>query len=400
MPRLKLPLFFYIIFFMTAMVLAIGHIKMIFHISGWGWFLPLMAAMIVLLNKRSSITFPIILWLPWVFVVLVYLFFSDYSAWQRSAQLLCPIVIGMAASAFRLDEEELSVFIKYCHYLAVFLLFIAGLKSGLLLTGRLPAITGLAPEVITGSLLATLYATQYSLGYSKALYWWFLMAALPVIALTRTAIVAIGLTLPLNLGPLKISKRTLIIALICVIGVYVFYSPRVQHKMFYSGQGEMSDVLSEDFRTTGRFAMWEQFSEGIALKPWFGYGTGAGEDLAAQLTGLPASYPHNDWYLSLYDYGIFGTSVFALTILMFAVHLYMRARSSEGLTKCLFIAGASSYVPFVLFMFTDNIMVYASFFGNLQFAIIGLAYGSYMDYDEGGDFMDQRDEDILSSQTP
>lgn len=377
MTRLKLPFFFYVIFFMSGLVLAIGHVKIIFNISGWGWFLPLVVALLVLLNKNNRVAFPVFLWLPWIFVVLIYLFLSDYSAWQRSAQLLCPIAVGIAASTFRLDEEELAVFLQHCHYLAIVLLFFAGIKSGLLLTGRLPDITGLAAEVITGSLLASLFATQYALGYHRSLYWWFLMAALPVIAITRTAIVAIGLTLPLNFGPLKMSRRILIIAAVCVIGVIVFYSPRVQHKMFYSGQGEMSDLLSEDFRTTGRYHMWEQFEYKIKEKPWFGYGVGSGEVFAAQITGLSFTYPHNDWYLSLYDYGIFGTSIFAMTILIFAIHLYRYSRFSLGLTKCLFLTGASSFVPFVLFMFTDNIMVYASFFGNLQFTIIGVAYGSF-----------------------
>jgi hypothetical protein len=33
-------------------------------------------------------------------------------------------------------------------------------------------------------------------------------------------------------------------------------------------------------------------------------------------------------------------------------------------------------------MFTDNVMVYASFLGNLQFTMIGLAYGVYQITDD------------------
>ena len=377
MIRLKLPFFFYVIIFMIGIIYAFGGVKIIFNLSGWAWFLSFILSLFIILHDKSRITFPIILWLPWILVVLIYLFLSDYSALQRSAQLLCPIVVGIAASTFRLDEEEIDVFIQHCQYLTIVILLTSSIKSGLLLTGRLPDITGLATEVITGSLLASLFATQYALGYHRALYWWFLMAALPVIAITRTAIVAVGLTLPLNFGPFKMTKRLLIISIVCIVGVAVFYSPRVQHKMFHSGQGEMSDVLSEDFSTTGRYAMWEQFKYKIKEKPWFGYGAGAGEVFASKITGLPSTYPHNDWYLSLYDYGIFGTSIFAITILIFSISLYRYSLFSSGLTKCLFLTGASSFVPFVLFMFTDNIMVYAAFFGNLQFTIIGVAYGAY-----------------------
>ena len=126
--------------------------------------------------------------------------------------------------------------------------------------------------------------------------------------------------------------------------------------------------------------MWEKFEYKIKKKPWFGYGAGAGEDFTRKITGNRLAYPHNDWYLSLYDYGIFGTTIFALTILLSMIHLYRRSLFTQGNTRCLLITGASSFLPFLLFMFTDNIMVYASFFGNLQFTIIGIAYSAYNTY--------------------
>ncbi len=326
---------------------------------------------------RRRVNFPFFLWLPWGFFVLIYLIISDYPALQRSAQLLCPVIVGMAASTFQFDEEMLTVFVNHCRYLAFALLGIVGIKSGLLLTGSLPDITGLAAEVMTATLLGTLFVAQYTIGDRKGLYWWLLMSCIPIIAVTRTAIVIAGLSLPLNLGPIRISKRILFILIICIIGISIFNTPRVQQKMFYTGSGEMSDVLSDDFRTTGRYAMWEQFDDEIRKEPWFGHGTGAGEAFTRQITHGISGYPHNDWYLSLYDFGITGTIIFAMTIIVFSVNLYKGSQFSTGTAKCLFIAGASSFIPFALFMFTDNIMVYASFFENLQFTMIGLAYGAY-----------------------
>jgi O-antigen ligase len=375
--RLKLPLFFYLIFIMTGLTLAIGQVKIVYRITGWGWFLPLVFSMFVIISSRRKINFPCFLWLPWGLVVSIYFLMSDYPAFQRSMQLLTPVIVGMAASMFRFDEKMLSVFIKYCRCVAFVTLGIVGMKSGLLLTGNLPDITGLAPEVMTGALLGTLFATQYTFGNRKALFWWVLMSCIPIVALTRTGIVASGLTLPLNLGPLKMRKRIFFISILCIIGVGLFYTPRVQRKMFYSGSGEMSDVLNQDFRDTGRFYMWEAFADEIKKRPWFGYGIGAGEEFTRKITFGIMRYPHNDWYLSLYDFGIIGTAIFTLTILVFSIKLYRRSRSSTVTAKCLFIAGASSFIPFALFMFTDNIMVYASFFGNLQFTMIGIAYGAY-----------------------
>ncbi len=380
MTNLRLPLFFYIIFIMAGLALTIGNLKIIFYIRGWAWFLPLILSLLIVSGRNFRTSFPIFLWIPWIAVVLIYLFLSEYNALQRSLQILCPIVVGMAASSFRLTDDDLSVFIMYCRYLAVILLILAGVKSGLLLTGQLPKVTGLAAEVMTAALLATLFASQNSMSVYRALWWWALMAFLPVIALTRTAIVAIGLTLPLNLGPMKFSKRITFIVIISILALVIFYSPRVQHKMFISGEGEMSDILSDDFHTSGRYYMWERFAYKIKQRPWLGYGGGAGQDYTHKITGNRLEYPHNDWYLSLYDYGILGTAIFAFTMLLSVIHLHRRSLFTQGYTKCLLITGASSFIPFMLFMFTDNIMVYASYFGNLQFTIIGVAYGAYNSY--------------------
>jgi hypothetical protein len=42
----------------------------------------------------------------------------------------------------------------------------------------------------------------------------------------------------------------------------------------------------------------------------------------------------------------------------------------------LLVGAATAFIPFVVMMISDNILVYASFFGNIQFAILGLGYGA------------------------
>jgi len=56
--------------------------------------------------------------------------------------------------------------------------------------------------------------------------------------------------------------------------------------------------------------------------------------------------------------------------------LLRRARRAIGHSRILIYAGATSFLPFVLFMYTDNIILYAAFFGNLQFTILGLVYAA------------------------
>jgi O-antigen ligase len=113
----------------------------------------------------------------------------------------------------------------------------------------------------------------------------------------------------------------------------------------------------------------------IRQRLWLGHGTGSTRVFIKKRTGGLA-YPHNDWLLTLHDHGIFGTAVYTLCLLLAMFHALRRAKTASGESRLLFLAGASSFIPFALIMFTDNIMVYASYYGNLQFTILGLAYAS------------------------
>jgi hypothetical protein len=114
----------------------------------------------------------------------------------------------------------------------------------------------------------------------------------------------------------------------------------------------------------------------IASKPWWGHGANASEEIILKLTNGQLTHPHNDWLRFLYDYGIVGTALFLLTIIVQVRNLLKKARHSEGEIRTFFFAAASTFLPFILIMFTDNIVLYAAFYGNLQFTIIGLAYAA------------------------
>ncbi len=376
--QVKLPFIVWVVVVFTFVACIGGKGILGYQISGLGWFVPLVVSLLILMKKPGRIKFPIRIWVPWICLVIGYVIVADVpNALQRSIMLLCPIIVGIAVSQYSITEQALQSFKKLYHYLAIALLIVAGFKSGLLITGALPKMASLAAEVMTGALLCSLYASRYALGEKKAMIWWGALAAIPIIALTRMGIAAAGVTLPLTFAPLKRFKRVFIIILIGVIELGIFYMPRTQEKMFYSGQGTFAELRLDnpDFATTGRSFMWDMMKPGIKEKPIFGHGANASEMFILVLTGGLA-HPHNDWLRLLYDYGYVGTFIFALCILMQFFHTLKRAKKTSGETKNLFFAGASSFLPFVLFMFTDNIILYAAFFGNLQFTILGLAYAS------------------------
>jgi O-antigen ligase len=350
-----------------------------YRLSGYAWVVSLATAVIVYLSKRGSITFPVHVWVPWILVVLIYLLRSENEhAFQRSIMIVCPLIIGMAVSGERVTDRVLITFTKAYRFLAIVLCVSTVFKTGMHLTGVLPTASGLAPEVMTGALLCTLFASNYMFGLKTALYWWVALAAIPVIALTRMGIIAAGLSLPLTFAPMRVAKRVALAAMILMVGYSIFLTERVQQKTFYSGSGTFQDIRwdNPDVATYGRRQVWDHMQAQIEADPWFGHGANASEAYVMKLTGSLV-HPHNDWLRLLYDYGYVGTAIFSLCMLWQVIHLLRTGRNATGLSRILFYAGASSFLAFSLFMFTDNIILYVAFFSNLQFTMIGLAYAAH-----------------------
>lgn len=374
----KLPIIVWIVFTTTSFACAFGGTGFLaYSVAGYAWILCLAVSVMAIPANLDRMSFPVSVWVPWALFVVLSGYMSDYTNMQRSALILCPIVVGMAASAAKINEKQLLNFGLLVRIFSISLLILAVILTGLLLTGQLPAATGLAPQAITATLLASFFVSGYSFGRVKDLLWWGAIAMLPVLALTRMAIFVTGLSVPFTFSPMKLRMRVVLTAIVAVLGLALFYSPRVQQKMFMTGEGTLKDIGKEKkLATSGRRYMAEILLLEIAQKPWWGHGANASEELILKLSDGQLTHPHNDWLRFLYDYGIVGTSIFLLTMLLQVRHLLKKARHSEGEIRTFFYATASSFLPFALIMFTDNIVLYAAFFGNLQFTIIGLAYAA------------------------
>ncbi len=371
----RLPFIVWVVVIATGAAFFGGEGVLGYRMSGLAWLIPLFFSILSILKSSGRVKFPFKLWLPWIFVLLIYLAYSKYPSLQRTVQMICPLVVGLAVSTCKVSTSQLRSFVRLCKRFSMAMVLIALLNTGVLLTGKIPLTTGLAPQAMTAVLLCSLFASSYAIGSKKDLFWWTLMAGLGVFTVVRTSIIAAGITLPLTLAPMGLRKRLLILMAVLLVSVGVFHTERVQKKMFRSGRGEISDISSPDFKDTGRFRLWDLMKLRIRQEPWFGHGTGSGEAFVLGITG-GLRYPHNDWLLTLHDQGILGASVFALCILMALFHAWRRAQLETGETRLLFLAGASAFIPFVVIMLGDNVMVYVSYFGNLHFTILGLAYAA------------------------
>jgi len=347
-----------------------------FNVSGYAWVVPLVAALLVLARHPTRVHFPVWIWVPWGLLLLAYLTQAEEPhAMQRTVMMLCPLVVGMAASCVRATPAVALAILRFVRPLAVALLLALVWGTGLLLSGTLPGSGGYAASVMTAALLGAVFAAEYSSGRRTSLAWWAAIQLAPFIALTRTGIVASALTLPLCLGRVRLRTRLISLGAIALGGIALFSSPRMQARMFYSGSGTFSDISiqNRNFATSGRSALWPELVEEIKKRPLLGHGANASETYVTA-TRPNMAHPHNDWLRLPYDYGVLGTFLFVVTLLAQVFHALAAARRAPDPVRVLFIGAASSFIVLAVFMFTDNIILYAAFFGNLQFAFLGSAY--------------------------
>lgn len=359
-----------------------------------GWMIPLLACSWVLVKRLRRVSFPYAIWLPWVIYALVYLPGAEEKhALQRTIMLLAPTVVGAAFSCLRVSRVLLRVCERWLRGFLWIFLGAAGMSTGLLSSGQLAAVSGFAAGSITASLLASWFAARYVFGRRRALFVWALLALIPVLANTRTGMVAVGLTLPLTLAPLSLARRLAIVGVVAWLGLMAFQTEHVQRKMFYSGHGTLAEAIDGtlalfsdqgeavgSFATTGRKTMADALRSGIRQAYWFGHGAGTSEPISFMIGG--SAHPHNDWLRLQYEYGTLGMALFLLTMVGQCLHAWRggaRLQQSNPSAAIYLYAGATSFLPMALFMFSDNVILYPAWFGNLQFAMLGLGYAALRD---------------------
>ena len=379
MNKNRLPLLVWLVLLFVLLSYALGYTPIgAFSLKGYAWLIPLCFSLLIIVLNLKKITFPIIIWTPWIVLVILYTLLSDSEAsLQRSVMLICPMFVGAAVSSLIIDDDTLNTFSKYMLYTAVGFISVSAFKSGILITGNL-FIFGDAAGMISVTLISCYMAVRYVQGDSRMLFYWGFLQIIPFIQITRMAALANLATLPLTLAPLRLNKRIIFILIVVAIGTAMFFNPHVQKKMFFSGSGSFKDLNFDnpDFKTHGRAMMWDVISEKAKARPWFGYGANASEELIDRLTGGLIVHPHNDYLRIRYDYGYVGIIIFFICNIIQMFHALKMAKIAEGETQILFYTGATAFIPFALLMMTDNIILYAAFFGNLQFTILGMAYAA------------------------
>jgi O-antigen ligase len=343
------------------------------RVSSVGWIVPLLASIISFLTRVRWIHIRrFAMWAPWILYSGGALIFSHpENSVIRTMLMYCPLVVGVAATTYAPSEGEYKRIFNSLRVAAVLLLAILFVRSRL---GSGEEAFFLAAESMTAVLFATIFAVHVLLtGSFVSLMSWFAMALVPILSLSRVATVAVGIVLPLAIAPISALVRGLTGLVIVIGALSLFYSSGFQEKMFSGGTGNISDLLSGggDVQASGRVEIWAALIEGIARDPWVGHGPNASQAVVDEVVE-DVSHPHNDYLRLAYDYGFIGLGIYLATLAAQIMAVVRAAGQARGFKRIILYCIATSFIPYLTLMITDNVVLYAAYFGNIQYAIIGL----------------------------
>ena len=156
--KIDLPFLVWMVIGSTLIVTTIQFPILGRNISGWAWVVPLIISIFIIIRKPSCIAFPILLWSPWICIIVFYFLDSDFSYLQRSMMLISPIIVGVAVSESTIREPQLRDFLSLTK-LFLFLLFLTVvIRTGFMFTGILPRSSELSAQSMTAALLCCIFA--------------------------------------------------------------------------------------------------------------------------------------------------------------------------------------------------------------------------------------------------
>ncbi len=378
---IKRSLLFFRLNIIFVVIITLFNVKIgPFALRGYLWlFFLFISILYILLNNKNS--FPFFFWLPWLLYISVYVAI-DYSfeGLQVTLQYIAPVAAGMAASGMRYNEKTIVRIGNDFKWFAFFI-FVYSMLYPLITRGIIIWSGASRTLVMTSCILGSLFLSYFF--YTKQKKYLFFYALMPLISIlggARMGILSNLIIFPLHFSKINFYKRILWILIALILGIVIFYSKPIQRLMFFSGSGTLSDLRfdNENFQTSGRDFLYAVLDKNIAENPILG--NGPRSDLfALRAAGLYIAEAHNDYRAVTHNYGYVGLGLLLLSIAFQFFHFY-RQKIKQTLIKLYYYAALTSFIPFLTFMYSDNILKYTIYFGTIHFSIMGMVYSYTKNY--------------------
>jgi len=344
-----------------------------FNLSGFAWIIILLVSLVRIFVHFHSITMPGWVWLPWItYISFQWIQDQSFLGLQSTLQYMVFPVVGMAASTYSYSDETMTQLRRWFTWYA-----------GIVLISMFLALANFSDfgkgvgSVMTLVVLGAIVLSDFWLyNNRKMLVCFGLMAIIPIIAMVRMGIAMMFAIAVLHFGNRSLSMRLVIGAIVCSVGLAVFYSPSFQRKTFYSGQGDITNLSMSngDLNTSGRSRMWSLAERDMKDHPWLGAGSRADLRMLIRYR-YKLKELHNDFIAVRYNSGWLGLGclLFGFTLQCWLLYK-QKGNVEDAYTALVFYAALTIFIAWIGFMYTDNALKYSPFFGNLHFCLIGIVY--------------------------
>jgi O-antigen ligase len=199
------------------------------------------------------------------------------------------------------------------------------------------------------------------------------------LSLSRTAFLVGCLLIPLAWFSLKSLSSFVRVLTVTIIAIAIAWTAvlfiRPLHERFFPPAGEFVKVGQYDLNANGRKLLWEATWRQFLQSPIVGNGAGASEGAISTVSQV--AQPHNDYLRLLDDYGLLGTTLWALGAILIVGRLtrtWIEADANDDSGSRFYLWAVLSLVAILLTMITDNPLVYLHVQAPLAL-IIGVALG-------------------------
>lgn len=337
-----------------------------------GWLVPLLGALLLLLLRPRGLRV-LLPWWPWILYSGASVLLHGYdNAVHRYIILVTPLFVGAASATVRWDEALRKTLARD---LALLVVALFGASVTVWALTAQDDVVLLAPHSILAVILFWYFFTEYQLSRErKAALLFALALVVPVVAKARTALAVAGLLAVFGVSGLPLRKRILMGVLVALAAGAVFASETFSEKMLLDPSAGLS---VDNLRTSGRSVAWAILAEKVPENWVFGHGSNASEHYLLPVSEH-FSHPHNDWLRLVFEYGAVGTVLFATGLAATAravrrklVRAAIRFDGAPAPRGNVASAAYSMIGAMAALMVTDNVILYAAFFGVLQFMFVG-----------------------------
>jgi hypothetical protein len=350
-----------------------------FNWTGIAWIVMLLVT-ILLLARPKIFSFPLFLWMPWVFYLVIYVSLDfTFIGLQLSLQYLLPILIGVVASQFEYTSQKLLYLFQWLlkTLAIVYVLFVVYY----LFTGYAPHMAATPMFFSIGAVigLALFFYTRER----RYLFLYFLLFLMPFLSVTRMGLLVFGSVFILHFANKGLGSKVLASFVGGLLLLFVMNSKGFQEKTFNGGSGNLSELSfdyynNDNINSNGRKSWQIALAKGLEANPIWGNGPRSDAAILGEVIGQETGEAHNDYMSVTYNYGYVGLGFLLVGFgASFLQLLQMSRKMKHPLFQFIVRSQLTLFIPFLFFMYSDNILKYTIWFPNYFFALMGICFSMY-----------------------